>query len=182
MSNVTDLIAKLEDADNKVRLSAVINLGRLKDPQAALPLLARLVTRKPDGRFLGPVDPDVSVRIAAAAVLGTVAVNADFVTRNTVIIGLKAVALNDSSGTVTRSAQRSYEWLLPLYVDPTTLPPPPPTTKAPAKPRSEESAPGMATRDKVLLVLGLLVLSGGVTALVLTNRALRTSSHRRFAY
>jgi hypothetical protein len=96
--NVTDRIGKLKSgSDYKVRLSAAIGLGSLKDARAITPLVTALGG-----------DSDRNVRAAAAASLGKViTAKTKEATRTTVIAALDRAAQKDSSSLVKSQAQKT---------------------------------------------------------------------------
>lgn len=95
---VDDLIKKLKDPDNKVRLSAALALGKLNDQRAVGPLTDSLS------------DSDKTVRAVAAASLGKL-LNSSTPEkeRNRAIAELERVAKNDSDSFVRSQAQKAYD-------------------------------------------------------------------------
>lgn len=94
--NVGVLIKDLEADSDKVRLAAVLNLTKLGDAKAILPLV----------KVLGN-DGDDAVREAAAVSLGKLAANSKGSIKNLVISALKKAEANDSSGRVKTQAAKS---------------------------------------------------------------------------
>lgn len=94
--NVGVLIKQLESDSDKVRLAAVLNLTKLGDAKAILPLV----------KVVGN-DSDDAVREAAAVGLGKLATNSKGSIKNLVINGLKKAEANDSSGRVKTQAGKS---------------------------------------------------------------------------
>jgi hypothetical protein len=104
---VDDLIKRLKDPDNKVRLSAALSLGKLGDKRAIPPLTAALS------------DSDKTVRGVAAAALGKlVDATVDPKVRDAAIGALERVAKNDPDAFVRSQAQKSYDALKPLQAKP----------------------------------------------------------------
>lgn len=95
---VDDLIRRLRDPDAKTRLSAALNLGKLGDKRAIMPLVGALT------------DGDKTVRAVAAAALGKL-INAgvDDTTRNAAIDALERVARNDQDPFVRGQAQKAFD-------------------------------------------------------------------------
>jgi len=95
-SSVKTLVKQLGDSSQKVRLAAALNLAKLADQEAVLPL-AKAVT----------ADDDASVRAAAAVALGkTVNASTKDSIKKLAIANLKA-ATNDSSATVKSQAEKA---------------------------------------------------------------------------
>jgi hypothetical protein len=95
---VDDLIRGLRDKDNKVRLSAALNLGKLGDRRAILPLVGALS------------DPDKTVRGVAAAALGKlVDSGVDAKTRKLAIDALEQAARSDGDAFVRGQAQKAFD-------------------------------------------------------------------------
>jgi hypothetical protein len=95
---VDDLIKRLRDPDNKVRLSAALNLGKLGDKRAILPLTSALK------------DSDKTVRGVAAAALGKlIDGSVDAKTRKTAIDALENTSKNDTDGFVRSQAQKAFD-------------------------------------------------------------------------
>ena len=95
---VDDLAKRLRDPDNKVRLSAALNLGKLGDKRAIPPLLGALK------------DSDKTVRGVAAAALGRlIDGSVDAKTRKTAIDALEQSARNDADAFVRSQAQKAFE-------------------------------------------------------------------------
>jgi hypothetical protein len=95
---VDDLVKRLKDPDNKVRLSAALNLGKLGDKRAILPLAGALK------------DSDKTVRGVAAAALGKlIDGSVDGKTRKTAIDALEQAARNDDDGFVRGQAQKAFD-------------------------------------------------------------------------
>ncbi len=95
--NVSELIKQLEDDSDKVRLAATINLTKLADQKAILPLV----------KVLGN-DSDKDVRSAAAIGLAKlVDANTKSSIKNLVINALKKAQSNDSSEFVKSQAAKS---------------------------------------------------------------------------
>ncbi|MBA3463121.1 MAG: HEAT repeat domain-containing protein [Deltaproteobacteria bacterium] len=95
--NVGVLIKQLESDSDKVRLAAVLNLTKLGDAKAILPLV-KVVSN----------DSDDAVREAAAVALGKlVDPKSKGSIKNLVINALKKAEANDSSGRVKQQAGRS---------------------------------------------------------------------------
>ncbi|HUS29452.1 MAG TPA: HEAT repeat domain-containing protein [Kofleriaceae bacterium] len=96
--SVDTLVKQLGDSSKNVRLAAALNLAKLADQKAVLPL-AKTVTS----------DDDASVRAAAAVALGkTVNSSTKESVKKLAIANLKAAA-NDSSSTVKAQAQKALE-------------------------------------------------------------------------
>jgi hypothetical protein len=95
---VDDLVKRLRDPDNKVRLSAALNLGKLGDRRAVLPLVGALK------------DPDKTVRGVAAAALGKlIDSGVEAKTRNLAIDALASTAKNDPDAFVRGQAQKAFD-------------------------------------------------------------------------
>jgi hypothetical protein len=95
---VDDLTKRLRDPDNKVRLSAALNLGKLGDKRAIAPLLGALR------------DSDKTVRGVAAAALGKlIDGSVDAKTRKTAIDALEQSARNDADAFVRSQAQKAFD-------------------------------------------------------------------------
>ncbi len=95
---VDDLVKRLRDPDNKVRLSAALNLGKLGDKRAIVPLTAALK------------DSDKTVRGVAAAALGKlIDGSVDTKTRKSAIDALEQAAKNDDDGFVRSQAQKAFD-------------------------------------------------------------------------
>jgi len=95
---VDDLAKRLRDPDNKVRLSAALNLGKLGDKRAILPLVGALK------------DSDKTVRGVAAAALGKlIDGSVDAKTRKSAIDALEQTAAKDDDAFVRGQAQKAFE-------------------------------------------------------------------------
>jgi hypothetical protein len=95
---VDDLIRGLKSSDAKARLSAVLNLGKLGDKRAIMPLVGALH------------DDDKTVRAVASAALGKlVDATVDVTTRNKAIDALQRVAKSDPEPFVRTQAQKAYD-------------------------------------------------------------------------
>jgi hypothetical protein len=95
---VDDLAKRLRDPDNKVRLSAALNLGKLGDKRAILPLVGALK------------DSDKTVRGVAAAALGKlIDGSVDAKTRKTAIDALEQTASRDDDAFVRGQAQKAFD-------------------------------------------------------------------------
>lgn len=95
--NVDELIKQLESDSDKIRLSAALNLTKLGDPKAILPL----------AKALGN-DSDKNVRGAAAVGLGKlVNSNTRSAVKNLAINSLKKAAANDESSFVKTQADKA---------------------------------------------------------------------------
>ncbi len=95
--NVSELIKQLEDDSDKVRLAATVNLTKLGDQKAILPIV----------KVLGN-DGDKDVRGAAAVALGKlVDANTKSSIKNLVISALKKAEANDASSFVKQQATKS---------------------------------------------------------------------------
>jgi hypothetical protein len=109
--SVDRLISQLEDdSDDKVRVSAALNLGKLGDPRAVPALTSALS----DGKD--------AVRGAAATSLGMlIDASADQKTRKRVLDELGRLAKRDTSSLVRKAAQRAYDRIrkLPTQSAPT---------------------------------------------------------------
>ncbi|HEY1557534.1 MAG TPA: HEAT repeat domain-containing protein [Kofleriaceae bacterium] len=100
--NVGELIDSLKNSDSeKVRLAAAINLGKLGDEKAILPMAKALLN-----------DGDKGVRAACAVGLGTLVTSRTKpVLKNLVIANLKSSAANDDSEFVKTQAAKTVEKL-----------------------------------------------------------------------
>jgi len=95
---VDDLAKRLRDPDNKVRLSAALNLGKLGDKRAIVPLVGALK------------DSDKTVRGVAAAALGKlIDGSVDARTRKSAIDALEQAASNDVDAFVRGQAQKAFD-------------------------------------------------------------------------
>lgn len=95
--NVSELIKQLDDDSDKVRLAATVNLTKLGDQKAILPLV----------KVVGN-DSDKDVRGAAAVALGKlVDANTKSSIKNLVINTLKKAEANDASSFVKQQATKS---------------------------------------------------------------------------
>jgi HEAT repeats len=95
---VDDLMKRLRDPDNKVRLSAALNLGKLGDKRAIVPLTAALK------------DSDKTVRGVAAAALGKlIDGSVDGRVRKLAIDALEQTARNDADAFVRGQAQKAFD-------------------------------------------------------------------------
>jgi hypothetical protein len=95
---IDDLAKRLRDPDNKVRLSAALNLGKLGDKRAILPLVGALK------------DSDKTVRGVAAAALGKlIDGSVDTKTRKSAIDALEQAAANDDDSFVRGQAQKAFD-------------------------------------------------------------------------
>jgi hypothetical protein len=96
--NIDDLARRLRDPDNKVRLSAALNLGKLGDKRAIMPLVGALK------------DSDKTVRGVAAAALGKlIDGSVDAKTRKTAIDAHEQTASNDGDSFVRGQAQKAFD-------------------------------------------------------------------------
>ncbi len=95
---VDDLVKRLRDPDNKVRLSAALNLGKLGDKRAIGPLVGALK------------DTDKTVRGVAAAALGKlIDGTVDVKLRKVAIDALETTAKNDPDAFVRGQAQKAFD-------------------------------------------------------------------------
>ncbi len=103
---VDDLIGQLKDSDNKVRLSAALNLGKIGDKRAIPPLIETLK------------DSNNTVRGVAAAALGKlVDASVPAATRDAAIDALKDMAANDT-GLAQTQAAKAYAAVKDLHSTP----------------------------------------------------------------
>lgn len=99
--NVGELIKQLEDDSDKARLAAVLNLNKLGDQKAILPIV----------KVLGN-DSEAEIREAAAVALGSlVDPSTKSSVKNLVVNALKKAAQNDASSRVKTAANRSLDKL-----------------------------------------------------------------------
>jgi len=98
--NVTELIDQLKNNDSeKVRLAAAINLGKLGDDKAVLPMAKALLN-----------DNDKGVRAACAVGLGSlVTAKTKSAIKSLVVANLKSAAANDDSDFVKTQAQKALD-------------------------------------------------------------------------
>src|SRR6478752_97158 len=95
--NVGELIKQLEDDSDKIRLAAVINLTKLADQKAILPIV----------KVLGN-DSNDEVREAAAVALGRLVDPASKSSiKNLAVSALKKAEANDSSSRVKQAATKA---------------------------------------------------------------------------
>lgn len=100
-SNLNTLISQLDDSSDKVRLSAALNLTKLGDPKAVLPLVRRLDADNESSK---------NVRSAAAVGLGSlIGQNVKGNVREVAIKALRAAQANDPSEFVKVQAERALE-------------------------------------------------------------------------
>jgi hypothetical protein len=98
-TNVKTLIKQLSDSSEKIRLAAAINLAKLADQEAVLPLAKSVVG-----------DDDASVRAAAAVALGkTVNASTKESIKKLAVANLKTAAANDRSSTVKSQAEKALQ-------------------------------------------------------------------------
>jgi hypothetical protein len=94
---VETLIDQLNDSSDKVRLGAVLNLTKLGDAKAVLPLAKSLLN-----------DSDANVRAACAVALGKlVTSNTKSSIKGLVVNNLKSAVANDASSLVQQQAQKA---------------------------------------------------------------------------
>lgn len=165
--SVDDLINTLrKDPDDKVRLSAAINLGKLKDQRAVGALT--------DALF----DPSTKVRLVAAVVLGKlVDATTPAAERNRAIAELDNAAQNDAEASVRTQAARSHGMVKGFG----TAPAPTPATgtgngRTPVTP---------AAPPKIVIYVDLAGLKDGTKKepkLVAVMRTQAETSYQQFTY
>jgi hypothetical protein len=97
--NVSELLKQLNDGGDRERLAAAVNLVRLGDPKAILPLAKAVIERN---------EPSEEVRKVAAAGLGNLIKSSTSGTiKNLVLKNLTEAASNDSSSAVKSAASDS---------------------------------------------------------------------------
>lgn len=100
--NVDKLISQLEDSSTKVRIGAALNLTKLGDPRAVLPLVKRVNVDN---------ESDKNVRGAAAVGLGKLAKDVKPNIKKLAIAALDKAAKNDPSPFVQAQAEKALEAL-----------------------------------------------------------------------